>query len=397
MPASMVRLRRLTVPRAPFLVLGFFALWLGLDGAGIGSKAAATQQRGSTPLRGETVVASELLGSRLLVPGGGRVSWSTQGDRIAYDKAGADGRYDLYVRDLATDFERCLTCEFYDFRRAHALNPAWNPSGSHLVFQAQLHPRRLGLDADELASPERALWSDLWLVRADGKDYWRLTRGSEQGSAVLDAHFSFEGEHLLWTERVLSRQGRWGTWRVRSARLGFRRGTPRLSKLSVPDGLEQRGLAVAQGFLADDRDFLLTAQLDTDPDSAALELYRVRVDASGRARAEPLTRSRGGFHEYARLSPRGDLVAFTSDAELPRGERRTEIWLMALDGSDKRRLTRFNESGAPPCYLGDLEWSPEGDRIVAQSICGEPTRKEALYLLELSETLRRPRAAPARR
>jgi Tol biopolymer transport system component len=287
-----------------------------------------------------------------------------------------------------------LTCEFRDFRQANALSPAWHPSGKYLVFLGQQNAKKLGLDADALASPRRGLWTDLWLVRADGKDYWQLTRSSEQGSATLDPHFSYEGDQLLWSERVLSREGRWGTWRLRTAVLSLQRGVPRLGKIKVASRVDERGVMVAHGFSPDDKSFLVSAQLDVDPAAEALEVYLL---GEGAEETRRLTRSRGGFHQYARISPRGDLVAFTSDAELGgRGSRRpSEIWLMKLDGSDKRKLTELNDAaGDRSCSVGAFAWSPLGEQIVAQVLCGGPeTTREDIYRFQLSESLARAVAA----
>jgi len=49
---------------------------------------------------------------------------------------------------------------------------------------------------------------------------------------------------------------------------------------------------------------------------------------------------------------------------------KTELWLMKSDGSNKRRLTHFNEPGYPEymggrrCIVSDSAWSPDGKRIV---------------------------------
>ncbi len=331
--------------------------------------------------------ASELLSVELLVPGGGRLAWSAQGDRIAYDKAGPDGLYDLYVQDLESTYERCLTCTMPDFKKAHALNPDWHPSGGYLVFQAQQQAKSLRLGAEELATPQRSVHSDLWLVRTDGVDYWRITRLAEIGSAVLDPHFSYEGDKLVWSERTASRSGAWGSWRLRTGEVGFGRGVPRLSKLAVPWLPSQPGLVVAHGFLADDLGFLVSAQIGGDGSSRGLDIYRLDGKAGG---VERLTRSRHGLDEYARIAPRNGLVAFTSDAELATGAQPiSELWLMRSDGGDKRALTAFNHADNAPTWVGDFAWSPTGDRILAQVLRGRGERQEAIYLLHLSATLAR--------
>ena len=46
---------------------------------------------------------------RLLMKGVGRVTWSAQGDRLAYDKIDPEGRYHLYTADPRTAGGRDLS------------------------------------------------------------------------------------------------------------------------------------------------------------------------------------------------------------------------------------------------------------------------------------------------
>ncbi len=338
------------------------------------------------------------------IEGGARVDWSRQGEWLAYDKAGEDGRYDVYVTSTDLLAERCLTCEMYELRKDNVLNPAWHPSGERLVVQVQSHPKRLKFVADplQLLTPDRGVHSEFYDVDRRGKHFTLLTRFAASGAAVLDPHFAFDGERLLWSERFRAREGRYGTWRLRSAEFQVKRsGIPRLGKVRTHPAPAD-ALIVPQGYTPDDRGALVAANLEPGQSPDTLDLYRLRFDGG---EPERLTHSRSGADEYARLSPTGRHVAFTSNAGIrgaepdqavPAADRR-ELWLMDADGSNKRRLTFFNDPASDHslghAYVGDLAWSPRGDRIAVHVVWGGSRNggrpREALYRIDLDPSFRR--------
>lgn len=370
-------------PRLPVLPL----LAALLAGAALSDGAAA---RETPPWPADPVLAS-----RIVVEAGGRVDWSAQGDRLVFDRVDpGDGLFDVWVRDLGSDAERCLTCTVPSLRGSHALDPAWHPSGQFVAFQAQRNARRLRLDATELAGAARGLHGDIWLVRSDGKDLWQLTRAADMGSAVLSPHFSHEGEQLYWSERAASRPAPWGAWQLRTAALHVRRGVPSLKNLTAHRPTALSGLLVAEGFLPDDRRLLLAAERSP---GGALDL--AIWDPATRD-LQRLTSSGAGDDASPRVSPRGDFLAWSADAVARRGPADAggelparEVWTMGLDGADRRRLTRFNGEGAEGlgrAWVGDLAWSPRGDRLAVQVVHGVAEPRAAIVVLELDPALRRP-------
>ncbi len=337
------------------------------------------------------------------IEGGGRLDWSRQGEWLAYDKAGADGRYDIHVTSTDRLAERCLTCDMYELRKDNALNPVWHPSGERLVVQVQSHPKRLGLVANpmELLTPDRGVHSELYDVDRRGQHFTRLTRFNASGSAVLDPQFAFDGPWLLWSERIKAREGRYGAWQLRSAQYEINRsGIPRLRKIEA-HAAPGDALIVPQGFTPDDRGALVAANLEPGQSPDAPGLYRLRF---GGGAPERLTRSRGGVDQYARLSPTGQHIAFTSNAGI-RGvepeqatppELRRELWLMNADGSAKQRLTFFNDPTSGHrlghAWVGDLAWNPRGDQIAVHVLWGDrgdERPQEAVYRIHLDPSFRR--------
>ncbi len=338
------------------------------------------------------------------IEGAARVDWSRQGEWLAYDKAGEDGRYDVYITSTDLLAERCLTCEMYALRKDNAMNPVWHPSGERLVVQVQSHPKRLRFIADplQLLTPDRALHSELYDIDRRGKHFTLLTRFAASGSAVLDPHFAFDSDRLLWSERIKARKGPYGAWQLRSAQFQVNRsGIPKLRRIRT-HAAPADALIVPQGYTPDDRGALVAANLEPGQSPDTLDLYRLRFDGG---EPERLTHSRSGTDEYARLSPTGRHLAFTSSAgirgtepdQMVPSSARRELWLMDADGSNKRRLTFFNdptsEHSLGHTYVGDLAWSPGGDQIAVHVLWGGNRNgerpREALYRIQLDPSFRR--------
>lgn len=332
---------------------------------------------------------------RLLKAGAGRVDGARQEDWIAFDMAGTDGRYGVYVMRIEAGVETCLTCEIYSFRKVHALDPAWHPSGEYLVVQAQNAPKRRGLDAAALATPLRAFGSELWVVTRDGRDAFQITRLGERGGAVLEPHFSHEAGLLVWSERLTHRQEPWGEWGLLVTEFRIKRGQPHLGKTRTYRSGIGHGLAVAHGFTPDDRGLLLSAI----PDRGLPQSDMVRLDLES-GRIERLTSSPDQHDELASNVPYSDYYVWVTDRGLGdrRGllPRRNELWLRSASGAVQERLTYFNHPGSDhylgDAMIGDVAWAADGERLllhVVSALDGIAEAREDVYLVALGKEYRR--------
>ncbi|MCH9648485.1 MAG: hypothetical protein K0U98_09615 [Deltaproteobacteria bacterium] len=341
-------------------------------------------------------------GLHMAFPEGGRVDWSVQGDWIAFDKRGDDGYYDIYVAKPEATDERCLTCSLLEFRKSHAYNPTWHPSGQLLVFQVQDLARKLRLGASEMATPDRGLHSQLWTISSDGEQFLQLTQ-NQSNRAVLDPRFSNEGKLLAWSERVETRVGRWGRWQLRVAAFNVRAQVPQLKKVRTYRPGERRLFVTADSFSPDDKKLLITGNLEADQPEAGMDIYLLDLETKEQT---PLTHSFAEWDQQAQISPDGQYVAWTSNRNLPRLRApapegatfsarpvRRELWLKKLDGSGEERLTFFNHRASSMAQTGatvaDFAWSPDGDRIVLHVVMDFVGQSEAIYLLKLDSSFAR--------
>jgi hypothetical protein len=336
----------------------------------------------------------------------GRVAWSAQGDWLAFDRRDPEhGNYQLWVMKRDGTFERCLTCEPLDLRRENCINPTWHPSGDWIVFQLQSQAKRLGLGPVELAGGDRGLWSEIEVIRRDGKGFWQLTRANENGSTVLDPQFSFEGDEILWSERVRSRVGRWGIWALRTAQ--FRAGAvPRIAKPRLFEPGEQRLYLSGSSFTPDDRGAMIAGNLSPGQGENGMDIYRLTFEGGA---LERLTHSDRSWDERAVYTVKGDRILWVSSSAITLRdvgrapalplELLRDLWVMNRDGSDPQRLTFFNDPQAREslgaAVVDDFAQSPDGAEILAHVVWasrpGHPDGevREGLYLIRLDESFRR--------
>ena len=330
----------------------------------------------------------------------GRIEYSAQGDWLAFDKVAERGLYQIHVMKPDGSFERCLTCDHYDMRKANAFNPTWHPSGDFIVFQVQPNGRRMDMDPLELATGRRGLFSDLWVVDPAGKRIWQLTRVVEQGGAILDPRFSFEGDRLLWSQRMVSRVGRWGAWALHVAE--FKTGKiPRLAKPKSYEPGRQKLFLAGSAFTPDDRGALFAGNREAGQNENGMDIYRLNFETQ---RAERLTHSRNAWDEKARVTAKGDRILWISAGDITLRdagrepplplEQLRELWVMGLDGSDKQRLTFFNHPQADEslraAVVDHFTQSPAGDEVLVHVIWPWRDRpREGVYRVTLDESFLR--------
>lgn len=324
---------------------------------------------------------------RRIAENGGRCAWSPDGGRIAFDRKGPDGYYDLWVMNADGTGATCLTCTGpAGFPRRHAGNPSWHPSGRYILANVEKDENPLvGKPLVEAyAEPGIGRNNDLWLVAADGSRAWRLWENPTPASiiapqpALYNARFSHDGTRIAWTHSPTGKGGAWGEFVIRVA--GFSLDpAPRLDAASLVEHRPQGGnFQEVHGWTPDDRRLDVSGNWrgghEYDQDAGLLDL--------GTGEVTNLTPApEGVWTEATHMRPQGDAIVFMSSEGYPlRGSQnwwtwlRTDYWAVRTDGTGKRRLTFFNEPGHAE-WNGDMvnvaqfSWKPDGS-----AFCGVMNR-----------------------
>lgn len=174
-----------------------------------------------------------------------------------------------------------------------------------------------------------------------------------------------------------------GQWVIRLADFSIEAGAPRLQNVRTlrPGNLQ---LYETHGFSPDDRRILFSAS-PHGGNYYNLEIYAYELATGKLAR---LTRN-DEWDEHAQFTADGRHIVWASSEAIaqrkdPR-DLRLDYWMMNADGSERRRLTRFNAPGAPEfranTVVADFEFGPDGKTIVAK--IGAAGRGESVVLIKL--------------
>ena len=328
-----------------------------------------------------------------LLDRGGRVSWSSRRDLIAVDRIGGDGFYDLFsIRPDGTRLRRLTGARDAVLPQLHNGQPAWHPSGKHIVFQS-LDPELGGLrwvpyDLRWLVTaPGGGLNNNLWLMTANGRRFRQLTHVKPR-HGVLHPHFSPDGTQLLWSEIIKNRIGEPSRWAIKIADFSLEGGEPRLSNVRTlrPNRL---WFYETHGFSPDGGTILFSG-VPVGGDFYDMEIYSLELNSM----ALRLLTDNDEWDEHAHFSPDGRWIVWVSSEGIPQRKKvsrlRLDYWIMSADGSGRRRLTHFNDPGYPEYVEGgavaaDSDWGPDGRAIAAYLIRerADEQRPDLTVLLKL--------------
>lgn len=369
---------------------------------------APTTAPASTPVASATQAApaNATIRVKILQEQGGRVSWSHAKNLIAFDVGGKEGKSDVYTARLDGSDKRCLTCDKKDVPQLHASrgNPEWHPSGDWIVFQAQDPDLKLppGAVGNFIASPGIGINNNIWVTNADGSKFWQITRVQNRGG-TLHPQFSPDGKKIVWSEITKLGGEMGGQWAIKLGDFAIENGEPRVTNIQTlaPGNFE---LYETHGFSPDNRTIIFSG-VPQGKFYYAMEIFAYDLTT------QQLTRltDDAEWDEHAHYSPDGKRIVWMSSTDIPqvksnsiegmtRNPPKTDAWMMDADGSNKRRVTRFNDPNAAEgrgasggVIVGDLSWGPDGKSFVAKIQRG---RVESIALIELDSQSSVARATP---
>ena len=289
------------------------------------------------------------------------VAWSPDSQWVLYDCKHQDGYYNIHIcRPDGTD-DRCLTTLDNGLPHRHAGTPAWQPTGKYIALAAEkkVHP-----GGSVEAIPGFGGRSNIWVMLADGSKAWQLTdTGEGKDFGVLFPTFSPDGTKMSWTERVhagsLLHPRMWlGDWVIKIADFVDSSSGPRLANIRTlqPGG---PGFYEGYGFSPDGAKIIFCSDFERQN---ALNSQIYVMDAADGKNLTCLTDGTS-YNEHASFSPDGRHIVWMTNQGNHGGG--TDWWIMHADGSDKQRLTHFNQAGFPEsspssAYSGLTKWASDG-------------------------------------
>lgn len=290
---------------------------------------------------------------------GGRLSWSTARYLIAYDKVGSDGFYDIYTMLPDGSQDKCVTCDATQLPGLNIGSPRWHPSGNWLVFVAQ----RARIFSNNNARPGVGAANDVWIADATLTNFWKLadTSSYSGNGGVLHPTFSNAGDKLFWVERSLPEPVPGGTWTMKIADFQVDNGTPRLANVRQLDPPGSKATFYeSHDFTPDDTKVIFSGNLEGQATPRGMDIYMMDITKGTWVN---LTNTPTQWDEHAHVIPEMNKIVWMSSTQTygdggTAVTTKTEYWTMDLDGSNKHKLSWFND--ARSAY-----WHSEGGGVVA--------------------------------
>ncbi|MBU2592538.1 hypothetical protein KKD61_03710 [Patescibacteria group bacterium] len=302
----------------------------------------------------------------LFLERGGRVDWCPGNNLIAYDVLESDGYYDIHIIKPDKTEDRCLTCGNTNLPGKNIGQPAWDPTCRYIVFQAEknLHPKTI---SNYSTNPGAGQYNDLWGMNyTTGQVFklWKIPNNKNYG--ILHPHFSVDGKKLSWSQMYNSanpfvKGEEFGLWKLMIADVKERKGVLSLKNVQEFQPGDE-AFYENHGFSPDSRKLIFSSNFQKGkPVLTNTNIYTLDIKSSS---VNQLTNE--GYNEHAIYSPAGNKIIWMTSKGNNRG---TDYWVMNPDGSNKQRLTYFNQPNHPD-YMGknitvaDFSWSPDSQKIV---------------------------------
>lgn len=347
------------------------------------------------PVPGETRVTAV----RVLTLDGGRLDWSPDGARIAFDRFGSDGFADVYLMNADGTGEVCLTCNHsvLGLPPGHKGNPVWHPGGNWIVFQAEMVSHTGGSD---IAKPGYGYFNELWAVRADGAAVQRILALTITTAAqgTLHSVFNAAGDRLAWSHLVKGPTAgdpnlSSGEWRIRVAPFSLVNDVPTLGNWQeyvpgVPAFYE------THAFTADDTGILFSGNPDLGQTILGLDV--AILDLPNGVIRRRVTNTSSEWDEHAHFPPDSTNILFASSRGLPSSATnpRSDLWVIDAGGS-RRQLTFFNDpswslrpaSMPSSLFTADGAFSPDGRSYASFLLLDPVAQNGAIVVIDLSSPL----------
>jgi Tol biopolymer transport system component len=313
------------------------------------------------------------------------VCWDQSGsNRIAYSIKETDTYYDIHFSNPDASNDVCLTCNSSLLPNKHICTPYWHPSGKWIIMavEEETHP---GSSTDAL--PGFGAYCDIWIMNSTGtKAYKIVDIPNDYDHGVIAPRFSHDGKQIVWTDRktqpnVLIPMQQAGYWTIKIADFKFNPSDsiPIVSNIRTIEPVPNAFYEV-YGFSPDDSRLIFCSNINQ---LSFLDEHIYTIDTLGN-NLKKLTDK--DYNEHGFYKPDGTKIVWMSSTQSTKGG--TDWWMMNTDGTDKTRLTYFNEPYSSQ-YAGSAVWaglgsfSPDGKRFIGGVQVSLVTQEGKIVMVDL--------------
>lgn len=294
--------------------------------------------------------------SSLFKASGLDVDWDKSGsDRIAYSSKGTDTYYDIHLIKPDGSNDICLTCNHPLLPNKHIACPYWHPSGKWLLMTVE-EASHAGSSVDAL--PGFGAYCDIWIMNSTGtKAYMLVDIISDNDHGVIAPRFSHDGKQIVWTDRkthpdIFNPMQQAGYWTIKIADFRFRQSdsVPEISNIRTIEPVSN-AFYECYGFSPDDSRLIFCSNMNQ---VSFLNEHIYTIDTLGN---NLLKLTQTDYNEHAFYKPDGSKIVWMSNTQSEAGG--TDWWRMNTDGTNKERLTHYNQSDYSD-YAGHAVWAGLG-------------------------------------
>ncbi len=316
------------------------------------------------------------------------VGWSTSPtNTVLADLRLPNGYFALYTMNFDGTNQVCISCAAPGVPQRNNGNAAWHPSGKYIVFEAQ-NPNYPDLPS---AYPGAGINDDIWIMNGDGTNAKQITFVAS-GNGVVHPHFNHRGDTLIWAEKVGPATGvtsTLGRWVIRIASYD-----PTLVNSVYNIQTYEPVTPIFYetfGFSNDDTQMIFSANMSPNQTVPTIDVFTYNF---GTQALTNLTNTTSVWDEHAHFNPVGNgspILWMSSQDLLPMPNFQNyidEYWWMNVDGTNKTRMTYFNDPTAPeyiPTYggvaPGDVAWSPDGTKFLGLVVTGKYVNQQGSLIL----------------
>jgi Tol biopolymer transport system component len=323
---------------------------------------------------------------------GGRVSWSPDGQWIAFDQKDDEGYYDVYIMRPDKTEKRCLTCNKGEFLpQKHNGTPEFHPSGNYIVFTAEKQDHK---GNSNYSRPGQGLYNDIWLMTVDGKKFWKIIDlPNDNNYGTVHPHFSEDGNKISWSEmyekivNVFNPKKLLGSWKLKSANFSLAANEPKLTDITEHQPNIQ-AFYENHGYSKDGSKLLFSGSHEArwPLDNS---LYTIELSTGNIVKLSGVDYNDRSYDEHAQYTPDGSKIIWGTNRD--NANKGMDYWIMNADGKGQKRLTYFNHPTksdylpkGTPYTACDFSFDPSGKKMVAWIFTDLANQEGKTVIIELN-------------